>query len=78
MEFAKCRSFLPAEVLARNFGEASGLGNLKFVIGQKNGAQWTLPMVPSNKQMASGSALRVKAFTWNLQNGHVDFGEWSC
>jgi len=43
MEFAKCRSFLPPEVSARNFGEA-GLGNLKFVVGQKNGAQWTLTM----------------------------------
>jgi len=54
---------LPPKVLARNFGEAD-LGNLKFLIGQKMGAQWTLPMVPSNKEMASGFALHVKAFTW--------------
>jgi len=68
MEFAKCRSFLPPEVSARNFGEA-GFGNLKFVIGQKNGGT-----MDSNH---GGPSCPIYA-KMDLQNGHVNFAEWSC
>jgi hypothetical protein len=61
---------LPPEVSARNFGEAA-LGNLKFVIGQKNGAQWTLTMGVHYAPFTQKWICRM--VMWILQNGHVDF-----
>jgi hypothetical protein len=77
MEFAKCRSFLSPEVLARNFGEAS-LGNLNFFIRAE---KWgSMDSTHGAFKQTNGLWLcpTCEGFHLDLQNGHMDFAEWSC
>jgi hypothetical protein len=75
MEFAQVQVILPPEVSGQEFWWEAGLGNLKFVIGQKIGG--TMDSTHGAFKQTNGLWLcpTCEGFHLDLQNGHVDFAE---
>jgi hypothetical protein len=77
MEFTKCRSFYRLRcrpgILVR-----ADLGNLNFLIGQKNGGTMDSSHGAFKQRNGLWLCPTCEGFHLDLQNGHVNFAEWSC